>query len=419
MDSVFCAVSGIALRRTRPFHGAVKFPLLCALAIVASGVVRAADVVPPPPDLVRELTLPPFYKKSTLARGVPIVASAKVHAAALAEAAWIIDHMLEGRDDVAAAIRRSRTRVAVMAVDEFTTDVPEHSDLTPAKYWNKRARGLGATPQRPAVSCGEENLLGCPGDPYATENILVHEFAHVIHQMGLNNVDPTFQKRLDDTYAAAMKAGLWKDKYAASNPAEYWAEAVQSWFDTNRENDASHNHVNTRAELKDYDPALAALVAKELGDRPWRYQRPADRPESERRHFGGLDPKALPAFSWPKELSEWYESYIRHLRSDLAETVALEWSPVSTPKAGPATERVGDDTTILFKNERPHPVKVFWLAADGSRKLYTTLAPGAEHRQATFAGHRWIATDETGRDIGMVTATSLDGRAILAAPPAQ
>jgi len=27
---------------------------------------------------------------------------------------------------------------------------------------------------------------------------------------------------------------------------EYWAEAVQSWFDTNREPDHDHNHVNTR-----------------------------------------------------------------------------------------------------------------------------------------------------------------------------
>ncbi|MFQ5808669.1 MAG: alpha/beta hydrolase [Armatimonadota bacterium] len=31
-----------------------------------------------------------------------------------------------------------------MSEDEFTTDVPEHSDLEPAAYWDRRARGLGA-----------------------------------------------------------------------------------------------------------------------------------------------------------------------------------------------------------------------------------------------------------------------------------
>ena len=38
--------------------------------------------------------------------------------------------------------------------------------MTPKAYWDKRARGLGATPERPAVSCGEENLLNLQGDWY-------------------------------------------------------------------------------------------------------------------------------------------------------------------------------------------------------------------------------------------------------------
>lgn len=51
-----------------------------------------------------------------------------------------------------------------MAQDEMTTDVPEHCDLRPKDYWDRRARRLGATDARPAVSCGEENLLCLPGD---------------------------------------------------------------------------------------------------------------------------------------------------------------------------------------------------------------------------------------------------------------
>ena len=48
----------------------------------------------------------------------------------------------------------------------------------------------------PYCSCGEENLLAYPGDPYAAENILIHEFAHNIHLRGMVNVDATFDTRL-------------------------------------------------------------------------------------------------------------------------------------------------------------------------------------------------------------------------------
>ena len=105
------------------------------------------------------------------------------------EARYIVTSMLSNRPDVLKSLAKKKIRLTVMAVREFTTDVPEHSDLKPAKYWDRRARGLGPTDVRPCVSCGEENLLKYPGDPYKTENILVHEFAHAIHE-GLKAIDP-------------------------------------------------------------------------------------------------------------------------------------------------------------------------------------------------------------------------------------
>jgi len=135
-------------------------------------------------QLVEKLQLKPFYAKHVSANGFPILSSVKVSDAALHEAAYLIDQMLKGREDIRVALIDSKTRFAVMAPDEFTTDVPEHSDLTPKIFWDRRARGLGATPERPTVSCGEENLLCLRGDPYQAENILVHEFAHAIHDMG-------------------------------------------------------------------------------------------------------------------------------------------------------------------------------------------------------------------------------------------
>ena len=162
--------------------------------------------------------------------------------------------------------------MVVMAWNEMTTQVPEHSMLDPKDFWDRRARGLGGSETDPVSSCGEENLLNFPGDPYSTENITIHEFAHSVHLRGLNVVDPTFDARLKKIFDESLKKGLWKGTYAATNHAEFFAEAVQSWLDTNRENDAYHNSVNTRAELKAYDPALAKLMQEVLGDPVALYQ---------------------------------------------------------------------------------------------------------------------------------------------------
>ncbi len=274
----------------------MKIPLLLWLA---AGVAFGQMVNTPVPEAVRaEFKLDAFYQKHLDAGGLPIVSSGKVRDEALREAAWILDQVLAGRDDIRQALAKNGVRLVVMAHDEYTTDVPEHAKLTPKDYWDRRARGLGPSPEAPAVSCGEENLLCFPGDHYAKENILIHEFAHAIHQMGLNTVDPTFEPRLKQAFARALNLGKWKGFYAASNPAEYWAEGVQSWFGNNRENDPSHNHVNTRAELLEYDPELAALCREVFGERQWTYQKPADRDEAGRVHLKDWKPESAPTFKW-------------------------------------------------------------------------------------------------------------------------
>lgn len=234
---------------------------------------KAEPVKPPPASLVKALQLSDFYRKHLDAGGFPVVASEKVSDEALREAVAIVNHMLADRDDIRQALIANKVRLAVMAPSEQTTDIPEHSDLTPKEYWNKRARGLGATKARPAVSCGEENLLNLKGDRYPKENILVHEFAHAIHEMGLASIDATFNGKLDAAYKAAKDAGLWKGTYAATNQNEYWAEGVQSYFDCNDANNAQHNDIATREKLKEYDPRLFDLIDGNFRRSSWRYER--------------------------------------------------------------------------------------------------------------------------------------------------
>lgn len=264
-------------------------PIILAAALLATPVDSPELRVTEPP---KSAGLDPFYKKYLDLNGLPIVSSDKVSDYALKEAAFIISRMLEGRRDIVDALIANKVNVAVMATSERTCDIPEHRDLKPASYWNRRARGLGG----PTVSCGEENLLNLPGDPYDAENVLIHEFGHAVHNQGLAKVDPDFNRKLKAAYDDALAKGLWKGTYAATDVQEYWAEGLQSWFDTNRHDDNVHNHVHTRAQLKEYDPGLAALIAEAFPKNEWRYVRPDRRKELG--HLQGFDRKSAPKFAW-------------------------------------------------------------------------------------------------------------------------
>ena len=253
--------------------------LPAAVALLVSAAVTGAGEPAPAPrmvvrpvstDLRKALKLDPFYEKATDYKGLPILGSGKVSDAGLAEARHLIGQMLRDRDDVTRALVKARCRFVVMAPTEMTTDLPEQRGMTPKDYWDKRARGLGGR----ITSCGEENLLNLRGDRYPRENILIHEFAHCIHQYGLRAVDPTFDAQLRAAFARAKDRGLWTNTYAATDPAEYWAEGVQSYFDCNNPPNAGvHNGINTREKLAKYDPGLFDLVDGVFKQSPYRYER--------------------------------------------------------------------------------------------------------------------------------------------------
>jgi hypothetical protein len=330
-----------------------------------------------------------FYRKHVSAGGLPILASENVADAALKEAAFIIEGLLKGREDILKAIADSGVHLAIMAHNEYTTDIPEHSRMKPRLFWDRRARGLGPTKARPVVSCGEENLLLYKGDPYWQENILVHEFAHAIHHMGLVTVDPAFDGRLKAIYQQAMAKGLWKGKYAGRNRAEYWAEGVQSWFDDNRENDHDHNHVNTREELEAYDPKLAALVASVFRNPQWRYVKPSEREWGG--HLAGHDPTRAPRFVWPERLKRWWE----HDKSaHLAPSTVTKLDAVRSAKGG---KRV----PIFFFNRSKALRHLYWIDFEGKRRNRQTLRHGDHADSQTFVGHPWLVTDAADRPLGL------------------
>ena len=374
-----------------------------ASAHVAAGASEAharGEVGPPPPEQVAYLELDTsFYEKYLSAGGLAIVSSAQVSDYALHEAAYLVDQVLAGRDDLRAALVHGRVRVVVMAPTEFTTDVPEHRDLQPKAHWDMRARGLGPGEEGTVISCGEENLLARAGDPYAGESIFIHEFAHAVHERALLVIEPDFRARLQATYDAARAAGLWEGTYAGSSPIEYWAEAVQSWYGTNAENTHDHNHVNTREELRAYDPGLAALVEAAHGDRAWRYTQPTARLSEG--HLRGYDPSAAAPFAWPASVVAAFEAHERG--EGLEQVLPL---PAGSPRRSSGTSTA---TTVRFVNSSQVEVVLDWLDESGQAQEYARIAPGASHEQSTHAGNLWRVRDLAGVEIAVYAATATPG----------
>jgi hypothetical protein len=228
------------------------------------------------------------------------------------------------------------------------------------------------------MSGAEENLLALAGDPYATESIFIHEFAHAVNEMALDTVDPTFATRLSAAYDHAHASGLWAGTYAMTNEREYWAEGSQSWFDTNRSNDDEHGPIDTRDELRTYDAPLAALLAEVYGDRPWRYVRPDRRNAPE--HLAGFDRASAPVFSWPEDRAP----ATRVLGA--ADAIA----PASAPAVSPETSEAA---FVVFVNRRANPVTIEWRDFAGALVSYGALARDQSLTQNTFVGHVWVVRD--------------------------
>jgi alpha-glucosidase len=198
-----------------------------------------------------------FYSKMVSFQGMPILASSKVDDKALRKIVETFSKMLaKAPRTVMESLVAAGCHYSIIGEKEGQTDLPEYANLRkdPNMDWNKRARGLGGK----YTSGGEENILELPSDRYRGESIYIHEFAHTLDEFGFSRVDRT-----------------WKNTYAMTNEAEYWAEGVQDYFDCNMKavpSNGIHNEVCNREQLKWYDAKLFALIDRSFGENPWRYE---------------------------------------------------------------------------------------------------------------------------------------------------
>ena len=371
-------------------------------ATIPFDINNIPEPVPPPASVHDFFDLTPFYQQWINVEGFPVLSSEKVSPYALKEAAWLIGQMLGHRPDILAAMAHNRNRFTIIAHNEMASDIPELKlDKHLHFFSNVRARGAYC-PKCLTVFAEEESLLN-----NRVSSTLVHEMAHALHEAGLNTINPTFEERLKTAYHAAMGKGLWQGFYASTNFSEYWAEGVRSWFEA-----IGSNRVNTRAEIKTYDPDLATLLAEVLGDNNWRYTPPPMRTHIP--HLRGFDPRSAPQTIWPPGVLEAYAELSDPNINERNEWVNLPpYDPSLIPILNESITR-GNRTDIIFVNLSGAEILLYWLSPDGTE----TLAYRSPHNVSitqftTEVGGLLLAKDSIGTALAVFQAVEKVGRAFV------
>ena len=367
-------------------------------------VTNIPEPVPPPEEVRDFFDLSSFYQQWISVEGFPVLASAKVSPYAVKEAAWLIWQIIGHRPNLLQIIAQNRIRFSIIAHNEMTSDIPElGKHLVPHFFYNVRNRGGNCARACGTVFDNEESLLG-----NYVYSVLIHEFAHALHEDGLNRIDIEFDNRLKATYNEAMEKGLWRGYYASTKFSEYWAEGVQSWFHA-----TEGNTVNTRAALKTYDPGLATLLTEVFGDSNWRYTLPAARTHLP--HLRGFNPQDAPRdVKWPPGVLEAYEELRNPAINERNEWVNLPpYDPSLIPILNESRTR-GDRTDILFVNLSSAEVLLYWFFSDGTETLARRSPPNDPITQFTAeVGGLMIAKDSTGIPLAVFQAVEKTGRALI------
>ncbi len=250
---------------------------------VSSKVTDLMDI-PVDEKTVWKVTYEPHYTQVVTGKsGVMIKASKKVQADTLVKAAELVDIMLEKIPQVAKELQKRNVFLSIFGIGESAYDVPEHR--MGYLLATRPVEGFGGD----VASVSEANVIRRKYGRYATaypnESILAHEFGHSIHLSGINELkDQSLAKELEACYEHASSTGLFPNTYAISNSAEYFATMCTFWFNVMQEGadgtwDGVRGPVNTREELKEYDPMGYKFMKKLFNEvsfpTPWDQNRDA------------------------------------------------------------------------------------------------------------------------------------------------
>ena len=236
--------------------------------------------------------------------GIVIKADDTVDPATLTAAAAQVDIELSRTETgIAANMAKYNCSLAIYSPQQNAYFIPEHRGGFRTSMYDVEGYG-GSIHNNCVSSIAERNVLRTKGNPnavlntaYPDENILIHEFGHCIKSVGIELLeDQTLANELFDAYVNAKESGLWPNTYRISNSDEYFATMCAVWFNVMDEvdnwNDGTRCPLNTREELKKYDPVTYAFFEKILPTDTY-LPAPWDEFSPDRYHDEYVDPAPL------------------------------------------------------------------------------------------------------------------------------
>lgn len=249
-------------------------------------IVETGDNVIVPPEGVH-----PFYKKYINADGVIIVSSDKVPDAALITSRKTILYVVSKCPDFHKAMMQHHPRISIMASSETASDLPDYGPRSDGQW------GLGQGPGG-STSLVSEKGISYEGNTDYIANFLLHEFTHMIHNMGIHFAAPEVEDEIYAAYINAVEKGLFiapKNKPRENITAfreyrddEYFTHMVNAWFDLNESLPGPWMDFKigewgpksgTKEALKQSDPIIYEIISRYFPESGGDIIRPFSRSE--------------------------------------------------------------------------------------------------------------------------------------------
>jgi dienelactone hydrolase len=243
---------------------------------------RKLPAVETPPA---KLKIDPYYTKFSWAREFTVVGR-EASDEAILRANDVVRKMFAYRHDLLKALIADDVKLVVLGPNEHLRDLPELQTLSATDNIDLLARSLEYSPATKLLVVSEEHVMGDPRDVQVGDSQLISVLAGAVHQVaGMRAEDPAwedrprhiwqqyelrvkrldihFHERLTKLHEQALAAGKWQGTAAVHSPENYWKAGVLAYFDAAGQHATptdSARAIETREQLRDYDPDLYALV---------------------------------------------------------------------------------------------------------------------------------------------------------------
>ncbi len=161
-----------------------------------------------------------------------------------------------------------------MAYSETASDLPEYGPRSDGQW------GLGQMPGGPTSLVSEKGVC-YEGNTEYIANFLLHEFVHMIHNLGIHFAEPEVENEIYTAYINAVEKGLFKapegepreggTPFEAYGDDEYFTHSVNAYYDLNErlpgpwvdvEIGDWGEHSGTREELRKNDPVIFEMIER-------------------------------------------------------------------------------------------------------------------------------------------------------------